>query len=59
MHGGNASEVLAAGAVGVGFTTSLFDLTEVEHRQTEKIFERARTLLAGVKHFTNAVRPKT
>jgi Entner-Doudoroff aldolase len=59
VHGGNASEVLAAGAVGVGFTTSLFDLTEVEHRQTEKIFERARTLLAGVKHFTNAVRPKS
>lgn len=58
VHGGNASEVLAAGAVGVGFTTSLFDLTEVEHRQTEKIFERARSLLAGVKHFTNAIRPK-
>ncbi len=59
VHGGNASDVLAAGAVGVGFTTALFDLTEVEHRQTEKIFERARVLLAGVKHFTNAVRLKT
>lgn len=58
VHGGNASDVLAAGAVGVGFTTSLFDLTEVEHRQTEKVYERARALLAGVKHFTNAVRLK-
>ena len=58
VHGGNASEVLAAGAVGIGFTTALFDLSEVEHRETEKIFERARSLLAGIKHFTNASRPK-
>ena len=58
VHSGNASEVLAAGAVGIGFTTALFDLSEVEHRETEKIFERARSLLAGIKHFTNASRPK-
>jgi 2-dehydro-3-deoxyphosphogluconate aldolase/(4S)-4-hydroxy-2-oxoglutarate aldolase len=54
----NAADVLAAGAVGVGFTTSLFDLAEVEHRQVEKIFERARGLLGAVKHFTSASRPK-
>jgi 2-dehydro-3-deoxyphosphogluconate aldolase/(4S)-4-hydroxy-2-oxoglutarate aldolase len=36
VHGGNASEVLAAGAVGIGFTTSLFDLSEVEHRETSR-----------------------
>jgi len=54
----NAADVLAAGAVGVGFTTSLFDLAEVEHRQVDKIYERARDLLAAVKHFTSATRPK-
>ncbi len=52
----NAADVLAAGATGVGFTTSLFDLHEVEHRQVDKISERARLLLAGVKHFTTSGR---
>lgn len=55
----NAADVLAAGAVGVGFTTSLFDLAEVEHRQVDKIYDRAHDLLDAVKHFTAATRPKT
>lgn len=54
----NAADVLAAGAVGVGFTTSLFDLAEVEQRQTDRIGERAQDLLDAVKHFTSATRPK-
>lgn len=56
VHHENAADVLAAGATGVGFTTSLFDLHEVEHRQLDKISERARLLLAGVKHFTTSGR---
>jgi 2-dehydro-3-deoxyphosphogluconate aldolase / (4S)-4-hydroxy-2-oxoglutarate aldolase len=52
----NAAEVLTAGAVGVGFTTSLFDSAEVEHRQLDRITARARTLLAAVKQFTIAGR---
>lgn len=55
----NAAEILAAGAVGVGFTTALFDPAEVEARQVDRISERARVLLASVKHFRDAVRPKT
>ena len=49
----NAAAVLAAGAVGVGFTTSLFDLAEVEHRQIDKIVERAQSLLDSVKLFAS------
>ena len=56
VHHENAADVLAAGAVGVGFTTSLFDLAEVEHRHLDKVSERARLLLAAVRHFTMAGR---
>jgi 2-dehydro-3-deoxyphosphogluconate aldolase / (4S)-4-hydroxy-2-oxoglutarate aldolase len=52
----NAADVLAAGAVGVGFTTALFDIAEVEHRKLDLITQRARALLAAVKHFTIAGR---
>jgi len=54
----NASEVLAAGATGVGFTTSLFDPSEVEFRRFDRIHERAHRLLTGIKHFTEAARPQ-
>ncbi len=54
----NAADVLAAGAVGVGFTTSLFDLAEVEHRQVDEISERARRMLAAVEHFTSPGRTR-
>ncbi len=52
----NAAEVLTAGAVGVGFTTSLFDAAEVEHRKLDQISQRARALLAAVRPFTVAGR---
>lgn len=57
VHAGNAAEVLAAGAAGVGFTTSLFDPSEVEARRLDRINERAHELLVAVKHFTGAKRP--
>jgi 2-dehydro-3-deoxyphosphogluconate aldolase / (4S)-4-hydroxy-2-oxoglutarate aldolase len=49
----NAAEVLAAGATGVGFTTSLFDPSEVEARRFDRVSERAYEMLTAIKHFTN------
>jgi 2-dehydro-3-deoxyphosphogluconate aldolase/(4S)-4-hydroxy-2-oxoglutarate aldolase len=56
VHLGNAAEVLASGAVGVGFTTSLFDPSEVEARRFDSINERAHALITAIKHFTNTTR---
>jgi 2-dehydro-3-deoxyphosphogluconate aldolase/(4S)-4-hydroxy-2-oxoglutarate aldolase len=58
VHLGNAAEVLAAGAIGVGFTTSLFDPSEVEARRVERINERAHDLLSAIKRFTGTARPR-
>lgn len=45
----NAAAVLAAGAAGVGFTTSLFDPAEVEARRFDDVHARALRLLAAVR----------
>lgn len=55
---GNAAEVLASGAAGVGFTTSLFDPGEVESRKYDRVMERAYELLAAIKHFAGSARPR-
>jgi 2-dehydro-3-deoxyphosphogluconate aldolase/(4S)-4-hydroxy-2-oxoglutarate aldolase len=56
VHLDNAAEVLASGAVGVGFTTSLFDPSEVEARRFDSINERAHALIAAIQQFTNTTR---
>jgi 2-dehydro-3-deoxyphosphogluconate aldolase/(4S)-4-hydroxy-2-oxoglutarate aldolase len=56
VHGGNAAAILAAGATGIGFTTSLFNPLAIEARQFGTIRENARALLASIKHFAYAGR---
>lgn len=49
VHAGNAAAVLQAGAVGVGFTTALFEPLSVLAGATAAIGERAAELLAAVR----------
>lgn len=48
VHAGNAREVLAAGAAGVGFTTPLFEPAHVQSGDLAAIGERASALLTAV-----------
>lgn len=56
VHTGNAAAILAAGATGVGFTTSLFDPSALESRKFDVIRDNARALLGSIKHFAYAGR---
>ena len=44
----NAAEYLAAGAVGVGFVSSLFGADDLASRRFDRVEEKARSLLAAV-----------
>lgn len=56
VHEGNAAEILATGAAGVGFATALFDPAAIEDRRFEVVRRAARSLLASIGHFTYETR---